>query len=645
MSAEHRYSTVVGLGDGERKMGEAAAVTAKSNFKNTLWSFNRFLGMKQSSPKLKEELRFASAKCVGAENRGIAFELQLHGKPGVFTPEQLGAMFIGKLRTTYEAAGISCKDVVISVPPYFSAVERQALLDAVNIAGLNCARIMSETSAIGVCYGLFRQNEFGDKPRHVMFLDLGYSKLTVSVMEFRNTHFTILAQGWETNLGARNMDRAIIDMLSDDFMKKYKKDPRQNSKAMVRMAEAVEKARQILSANTEVVISVESVMDDRDIVCNMTRKEFDAVIAPCTERVGALCRRVLAESRVRPEEIYSVEMVGEASRIPAVAQCVHDCVGANVTRTMNSMDCVARGCATQCAMLNPLFKIKEYGTVERNPFPIDVVYNVTQKKDGKDQTQRHAKRLFDKGCTFPEVKSLDFENRTDPLELQLTYSSPSEIPLGGPFLLGNFRTSAGESKGHRFVLSVKVALDHNMISTVSAAEMVEYDNKDKKRVTQLDVAYEVHGMSAKRIEAFSGLERDMSRDDAAIIGTKEERNALESYIYETKAKVGAELKSYADPRTLQTIAEHLERTEKWLFEIEESRAKDVYGSKLQELRALAEPVILRYKAFEGLMDRAKMLISVHQRAVDLIREMVRRYDVTRDRTSRREAGRRRNGRH
>ena len=475
----------MGFGDGERKAGEGAAFSTKSNYRNTVWGFNRFLGMKQNNPNLKEELTYVGAKWVPRENQSIGFELRCQGEQLVYSPEQLTAMFLKKLRRIYEHANVGCKEVVISVPPYFSSVERQALLDATRIADLNCLKLLNETTAIGLSYGLFRHAEFQDKPRHVVFFDLGYSKLTVSVMAFKSSGFSILAQGWEPNIGARNMDRLLINKLAEDFAKKYKKDPRENPKAYVRMSDAVEKCRKTLSANVEVPVSIESVLDDRDIACNIKRADFEAMISPLIERMESLTKRVLAESKVKEGDIHSVEMVGEASRIPIVIKRVQECVGASHSRTMNSADCVARGCAIQCAMLSPLFKVKDYTIGDCNPFPIQIVFSVP--KTDADPVGKKVKTLFDRGCNFPVTKALSFENRKDTIELQLKYDDPNSLALGGPVLLGNYKVTAGQPKEDRFAVSVKISLDQNMICTVCTAEVVEDYMEEKKGVVKRDV--------------------------------------------------------------------------------------------------------------------------------------------------------------
>eukprot|EP00831_Metopus_contortus_P061430 TRINITY_DN5328_c0_g1_i1.p2 TRINITY_DN5328_c0_g1~~TRINITY_DN5328_c0_g1_i1.p2 ORF type:complete len:290 (-),score=51.06 TRINITY_DN5328_c0_g1_i1:471-1340(-) len=178
-------------------------------------------------------------------------------------------------------------------------------------------------------------------------------------------------------------------------------------------------------------------------------------------------------------------MVGEASRIPIVISKAKEVVGAPISRTMNSADCVARGCAIQCAMLSPLFKVKEYGIVDYNPFPVEVVYSLP--KGEKETAEKKVRTLFDRACNFPVVKSLSLENRRDELELQLNHPSSEILPLGSPCLLGNYKINCGKPTEEKFTLSVMIALDHNMIAYVSGVECIEDYIEEKKIVVKRDV--------------------------------------------------------------------------------------------------------------------------------------------------------------
>ena len=107
------------------------------------------------------------------------------GKKHTFTVEQIMAFFLTRLQKFYENAEINCRDVVLSVPSYLSNVERQALLDAADIAGLRCLRLINESTAIALQYGFFRKKDLDAKEeRRVAFIDLGNSKTTITIASF-----------------------------------------------------------------------------------------------------------------------------------------------------------------------------------------------------------------------------------------------------------------------------------------------------------------------------------------------------------------------------------------------------------------------------------------------------------------------------
>jgi heat shock protein 4 len=398
-----------------------------------------------------EELKYIQAKCNN--NQFITFELRHHGEQKTFTLEQLLAAYFCNLQKICENAGVKSTEVVISVPPYLSAVGRQTILDAAKIAKFNCHKLINETTAIGLFYGLFRSEEFINKLRYVMFVDMGYSKLTVTIMKFEVSKFTIVAQGWEANLGARNLDDAIAEKLIEDFKAKHGLDLKERPKAMIRLYEAVKRAREILSANKEIPIIVESIAEDEDIQCNLTREDFETLIAPYLESIRNLCMKVLEEAKV---QVDVVEMVGETTRTPSIMKEIQSCVKMNISRTMNSADCIARGCAIQCAMLSSFFKVAKYDAVEYNALPVDLVCKLSKGK------QTH--RIFREGISFPIERVLRLQSKEPPIELQLTY--PEQV----------IRTYKPLTDVHYSNFYIRIALDENMSAEVRG---VEADDKEE----------------------------------------------------------------------------------------------------------------------------------------------------------------------
>jgi heat shock protein 4 len=170
--------------------------------------FSRLLGLTiDCVEQLKEEETFMTCKTVPLQNKKVGLEIVVHGETLVLTPEQIMATYLKKLQLFYENAGIQAKDIVISVPAYFSTIERQAMLDACQIAELNPIRLINECTASALAYGFFRKPELDEKiSRNVVFVDLGHSKCTVSVVDFTSKKMKILAHTSDRNFGGRKMD-------------------------------------------------------------------------------------------------------------------------------------------------------------------------------------------------------------------------------------------------------------------------------------------------------------------------------------------------------------------------------------------------------------------------------------------------------
>lgn len=142
------------------------------------------------------------------------------------------------------------------------------------------------------------------------------------------------------------------------------------------MLDVIEKQRKILSANLEATIHLESLLEDEDLTKNVKRADFEEMIMPYIDKMTALMKDTLEKSGLTKEQIHSVEMVGEATRMPIVQERCKEVFGKDqVSRTLNSLECVARGCSLQAAMLSPLFKVSDYGVEEYNTLPVSITYS------------------------------------------------------------------------------------------------------------------------------------------------------------------------------------------------------------------------------------------------------------------------------
>lgn len=171
----------------ERLIGDPVKIQLKKNFKNSVVFPTRFLGLNaQCTAQLELENRYVTHKVVTMENNKIAFEVTQSGNMHTFSAEQCVGFYLKKLHEFYVKDGVTTKDIVLTVPSYASNTERQALVDAADIAGLKCLRVINESTAICYNYGFFRKGDLSkDEERIVAFVDMGHSKTTVTIAGFK----------------------------------------------------------------------------------------------------------------------------------------------------------------------------------------------------------------------------------------------------------------------------------------------------------------------------------------------------------------------------------------------------------------------------------------------------------------------------
>lgn len=94
----------------------AAKNQAVTNLKNTIFGFKHLLGRPFDDPMVQQNINRAPFKLTKTKNGGIGIVVSYLGEEQTFTPEQITAMLLTKLKETAEE-GIKAKvyDCVISV--------------------------------------------------------------------------------------------------------------------------------------------------------------------------------------------------------------------------------------------------------------------------------------------------------------------------------------------------------------------------------------------------------------------------------------------------------------------------------------------------------------------------------------------------
>ncbi|KAG8762406.1 adenyl-nucleotide exchange factor sse1 [Ceratobasidium sp. 428] len=472
-SSSRATPSLVSFGPKARAMGEAAKTLETSNFKNTIGSLKRLIGRTLNDPELNEhEKQYLNAQLVDT-NGCVGVQVNYLGEKSTFTATQLVAMYLGKLR---DIAAIEVKatpsDVVISVPGWYNDVQRRAVLDAAHIAGLNPLRLINDTTAIALGYGITKQDlpEL-DSPRHVVFVDVGHSNYSVAVVAFAKGQLQVKSTAYDRHFGGRDIDMALVRHFATEFKEKYKIDVLSNPKAVFRLITACEKLKKVLSANAEANLSVESIMNDIDASSKMNREQFEALIAEPLGRIAKPLEEALREAELTPDQIHSIELVGGSTRIPAIRSRIRDFFGASrqLSSTLNADEAVCRGATFACAMLSPVFRVREFNVQDITPFAIKTSWERAAGDAPEDDTELV---VFPRGNNIPSTKVLTFY-RSAPFELEASYAEPDLVH--GPSWIGSFQCKnvVPGANGDPVQIKVKSRLNLHGILSFEGAQLIE----------------------------------------------------------------------------------------------------------------------------------------------------------------------------
>jgi len=615
--------SLVGFNSRSRAIGEAAKTQETSNLKNTIGSLKRLIGRTFSDPDVQVEQQFNSSNICDVN--GLAgVEVNYLGKKEKFTATQLVAMYLTKIKDiATKELKLPVSDVTISVPAWFSDVQRRAMIDAGEIAGLNVLRLINDTTATALGYGITKLDLPGpdEKPRRVVFVDIGYSDYTATVVEFRKGELNVKATACDRHFGGRNFDQALTERFAEEFKEKFKIDIRTNPKAWSRTLAAAEKLKKVLSANPQAPLSIESLMEDTDVRTMVKREELEEMVSPLLNRLTVPLEQALAEAKLSVEDVDHIEMVGGCTRVPAIKETISKFFGKTLSFTLNQDEAIARGAAFCCATLSPVFRVRDFAVHDIVNYPIDFTWE--QSPDIPDEDT--SLTVFSRGNVMPSTKILTFY-RKQPFDLEARYAKPEQLPGKINPWIGRFSVKGVQADANDdfMICKLKARLNLHGILNVESGYYVEDieveepvpeegEQKDgdamdteeqpkktrkvKKQVRKgdLPIASGTGGIDQATKEVWTERENAMYMEDKLVAETDEKKNELEASIYELRDKIDGVYSEFANEEEKDKLRAKLTDTEDWLYEEGEDTTKSIYVAKMDEIRFVAGPIIQRYK--------------------------------------------------
>lgn len=611
------------------------------------------------------EQEFVSAPLVDI-NGQVGAEVTYLGKKERYTATQLTSMFLSKVKSTASAElKLPVSDLVMSVPAWFTDIQRRSLMDAAEIAGLKLLRLMNDTTAAALGYGITKLDlPTGDeKPRRVAFIDIGHSNYTCSIVEFKKGELTVKSTAYDRHFGGRDFDKAIVDTLAAEFKEKYKIDIKTNPKAMVRVAAAAEKLKKILSANQQAPVNIESLMNDVDVSTMMTREDLEKLVEPLLKRVHVPLETALAEAGLKVEDIDIIELVGGCTRVPALKERIQKFFGKTLSFTLNQDEAIARGCAFSCAILSPVFRVRDFAIHDIVNYPIEFTWEKSPDIPDEDTSLT----VFNNGNVMPSTKILTFY-RKEPFNLEARYVKPELLPGKTNPWIGKFTVKGvkADSKDDFMICKLKARLNlHGILNVESGyyvedveveepipedkdaekkdADAMDTDEKPKTRKVkkqvrkgELPIVSGTSSLDDATKQTAAELEAAMIMEDKLVADTEEKKNELETYIYDMRNKIDDQYSNFASEDEKTKLKEKLEASEvsvpsiylfwnlltnnqDWLYDEGEDTTKAVYVAKIDEIRALAGPIAQRY--FDKVEEERQALYAKEEAELLRKREM------------------------
>lgn len=446
---------------------------------------------------------------------GTNHKVSVFGKE--YTPQQISGFILQKIvRDAETYLGEKVTKAVITVPAHFNDNERQATIDAGEIAGLRITRVVNEPTAAALAYGL---DKAGQELKILVF-SFGGGTNDTTVMEFGGGVFEVLATSGDTKTGGTDLDQVVMDYVVSEFKHETGTDLGGDLKAMARLKDAAEQAKIALSNLVTTDIELPYITSDatgpKNLHVTLTRSKLEQLTRPIVERIREPVLKTLSDAKLTPVQIDKIVLIGGQTKMPLVQQFIEDIIGKKPERGIDPMECVAIGAAIQGAVISG--EIKDI-----------VLLDVTPLSLGVETLGGVFTKIIDRNTTVPTKQTQTFTTAADSQTAVTIHVLQGERTMAKDDIsLGQFDLT-GIPPAPRGVPQVDVTFDINAdgILNVSAKDLATGKQMGIKIAASTKLSQTEKNRMIREAEQFN--EQDKRAKEEAEI-----RNTADSVIYTTE---------------------------------------------------------------------------------------------------------------
>ncbi|KAJ2810933.1 lumenal Hsp70 protein [Coemansia furcata] len=389
--ANRQTASVVTVNGLERTFGSNAIAIAPRLPEKTFMAVRNLLGVSYDSDVAAAYRKQFPNRMVKEPLTGmVGFQYGANANETLTVQEIVAMQLRHAQQLVKESEGVVVKDAVFTVPSFFDRNQRQAMLDAAQLAGFRTLALVNDGSAVALNYAMSRS--FAKPEKHV-FYDMGAGKTVATVAGFsmrsaakalkskKATVINVQAFAADSTLGGQEVDFVVRDLLVDKFMASNREaDVRGNDRAMNRLLKEAKRVKTILSANTEATASVEGVLPGIDFRTQVSRADFERATKHLAQRIRGPIDDALKAAGLSIGDIDSVVLVGGGTRMPFVQKTLGDAFGAaKLSRNVNAEEACVMGAVFKGATLSSLFRVKDMRLRDAMAYAVRATYPTESK--------------------------------------------------------------------------------------------------------------------------------------------------------------------------------------------------------------------------------------------------------------------------